>query len=195
MKKISVLTLLMLLSLFSVEICSAQNRIQDINQSSNARMKIDDRKWNNIEEEAVNKKKAEPEVKTIVIKERVVVNDDKAAEQPKVEINNPCFEDMSVELVSLQGNKSSQEVTVTIGFTNHQVNKNVYIRDFLAFNEEGDKFTVYTVGSYSTLTDVAQKTSWKVGQMLPSKNSKLTAISFKIDGCVVEMRNLPIDWR
>lgn len=195
MKKLS-LILSVLLSLFSVETCFAQNRIQDVNQSR-ARLKVDERNWNNIEEEAVNKKKAEPEVKTIIVKEKVFVKEDKPVEEQrsKIEINNPCFEDMSVELISLQGNKSSQKVTITVSFTNHQINKNVYIKDFDAYNEEGDHFSTWNIGSFKTLTDITQKTSWEVGQMLPSKNSKLTAITFVIDGCTVEMRNLPIDWR
>lgn len=188
--------LLMILSVLSVNVGHAQNRIQDANSSSKGHFKVDERTWNTHEEEAVNKKKVEQKIESsVIMRERIVVSEDKVVEQPKIEINNPCFEDMTVELISLQGNKSSQEVTMTISFTNHQINKDVYIRDFKAFNEEGEQFSVYNIGSYSTLTDITQKTSWKVGQMLPSKNSKLTAITFKIDGCVIEMRNLEIDWR
>ena len=167
--------------------------------------KVNDRVWSSQEEEAINKKKDKPiekQVEKIIIKEQVIVKEEKTivkeekvVEQPKIEISNPCFDDISVELVSLEGNKSSQQVTITISFTNHQINKNVYIKNFDAYNEEGDHFSTWSIGSFTTLTDITQKTSWKVGQMLPSKNSKLTAITFQIDDCTVEMRNLPIDWR
>lgn len=199
MKKISVLMLMMMLSLFSVNTCFAQHRIETKkSESKEAHKKVDDRVWSRQEEEAINKKKSKPvekQVEKIIIKEQVIVKEEKVVEQPKIEISNPCFDDISVELVSLEGNKSSQQVTITISFTNHQINKNVYIKNFNAYNEEGDHFDTWNIGSFTTLTDITQKTSWKVGQMLPSKNSKLTAITFQIDGCTVEMRNLPIDWR
>lgn len=194
MKKVSVI-LLMMLSLFFVNDCLAQNRIESNKSHDNNRghLKVDDRTWNTQEEEVISKKRtkksSDKKVETIVVKE------EKNVKEPQIKISNPCFEDMTVEFVSLQGNRASQEVTITISFTNHDINKNVYIRNFNAYNEEGDNFSVYSIGSYSTLTDIKQKTNWKVGQMLPSKNSKLTAVSFKIDDCVIEMRDLPIDWR
>ena len=100
--------------------------------------------------------------------------------------------------MELSGNKASQTVDLTIRFTNHDVNQSVSIRSFIAYNGEGDEFSSLLPtpsNSFDTFTDVPVKTKWEVGQMLPSKNSKLTAISFKVDGCTIEMRNLTIDWK
>lgn len=210
MKTVKVLILMMVLSFFSVNEGFAQHKIESnrssqqkvgsskSSQQTKGNLKVEERTWNSQIEQALNKKKGQPAqnvVREDKKNEQNVVREDKVVEQPEVEIKNTCFDKISVDLVSLQGNRASQEVTITISFTNHEINKNVYIRNFDAYNEEGDHFSLYNIGSFSTLTDITQKTSWKVGQMLPSKNSKLTAISFRIDDCTIEMRNLPIDWR
>lgn len=147
--------------------------------------------WSSESETVISKKKNN------LNKEESKNADDKSqtAVKSNVKISNSCPDDITVELLSLSGNKSSQEVTITIRFTNHRINEYIYIRHFLAFNQDGDEFSDYTIGGYNTLTDVPQKTSWKVGQMLPSRNSKLTALSFNIGGCVIEMRDVPIDWK
>ncbi len=205
MKKIFFIALMLFVSLLSVDECMAQNRIgsSKSNQSIDSKKKVEHNKWSKEHEEALNKKKKQQPVQTQNIvnkakeqtKQEEVVKEEKPVNQPSVTISNPCSDDLSVELVSLEGNRASQIVTITVAFTNHQINKTVYVKDSNAYNEEGDHFSTWSVGSFTTLTDIKQKTSWKIGQMLPSKNSKLTAISFKIDGCTIEMRNLPIDWK
>lgn len=116
----------------------------------------------------------------------------------KYTILNSCEEDITVELLELSGNKASQTVDLTIRFTNHDVNQSVRIRTFIAYNEEGDEFSSLiptSSNSFDTFTDVPVKTKWEVGQMLPSKNSRMTLMSFVINGCTIEMRDIPIDWK
>lgn len=204
MKKLFFIVLMFIVSLSSVDECMAQNRIgSNSNQSVDSRKKIDNNTWSKENEKPLNKKKKQEPVHTQIIVNNAedntvhndVIKEENAENKTSVTINNPCSDDLSIELLSLQGNKASQIVTITVAFTNHQINKTVYIKDFNAYNEEGDHFSTWNIGSYTTLTDIKQKTSWEVGQMLPSKNSKLTAISFKVDGCTIEMRNLTIDWK
>lgn len=204
MKKLFFIVLMFIVSLSSVDECMAQNRIgSNSNQSVDSRKKIDNNTWSKENEKPLNKKKKQQPVHTQIIVNNAedntvhkdVIKEENAENKTSVTINNPCSDDLSIELLSLQGNKASQIVTITVAFTNHQINKTVYIKDFNAYNEEGDHFSTWNIGSYTTLTDIKQKTSWEVGQMLPSKNSKLTAISFKVDGCTIEMRNLTIDWK
>lgn len=178
------LYVLLIMLIFGMNLAVAQSE-----DPLNRNLKVNG-KWSNESEEVITKKKKQN--KTEENKQCV---DNNAKNEPKVEINNSCPDDLSVELLSLKGNRSSQEVTITIKFTNHKINEYMYIKNFLAFNQEGDEFSEYNVGGYNTLTDVPQKTSWKVGQMLPSKNDRLTALSFTIGGCAIEMRNVPIEWK
>ena len=109
---------------------------------------------------------------------------------------NACEEDLTVELVSLIGDKTSQNVYITIKFTNHDINQTKQIRDFRAYTIDGDIFSdSYPTDSFETLTDVPVKASWEVGQMLPKKNPKLAALRFTISGCDIEMRDVPIKWK
>lgn len=116
--------------------------------------------------------------------------------KPQIPISNGCEEDLTVEFVSLIGDKVSQKVNMTIKFTNHDINKTKEIRDFKAYTVDGDIFSSSYVGErYHALTDVPVKATWEVGQMVPKKNPKLAAITFTIDDCVIEMRDVPIKWR
>ena len=178
--------LVLVIAIFGANICCAQ-----ITDPLNQNKKVHG-EWSTEAEEVISKKKNNDSKED---NKPIIDNTVQSQPQAQVKINNSCPEDLTVEFISLVGNSSSQEVTLTIRFTNHRVNEYIYIRNFLAFNQEGDEFSSYTIGGYNTLTDVAQKTSWRVGQMLPSKNMKLTALSFNIGGCTVEMRNIPIDWK
>ncbi len=178
--------LILVITIFGVNTCFAQV-LDPLNQNKKV-----NGEWSTEAEEVISKKKNNDSTEE---QKTVIDNNVQSKPQTKVKINNSCPEDITVELISLVGNKSSQEVSITIRFTNHRINESIYIRNFLAFNQEGDKFTDYSLGSFNTLTDIAQKTSWKVGQMLPSKNAKLTALSFSIGGCTIEMRDVPIDWK
>jgi len=185
MKKFSLFIISVVIAIISGNNCFAQ-----VEDPLNQHKKVHG-EWSSESETVISKKKKDQNKE----EDKTSTNNVQSATQSKVKINNSCPDDLTVELISLVGNKSSQEVTITIRFTNHKVNDYYYIRNFLAFNQEGDEFSSYTIGGYNTLTDVPQKTSWKVGQMLPSKNVKLPALSFTIGGCTIEMRDLPIDWK
>lgn len=168
--------------------CRAQ--VEDpLNQGS---LKVDGN-WSREQEQVITKKKNKKQVE---IKAQPTPEQKKPVQtKPKVQVNVSCPERLTVEFVSLIGNRSSQMVTINIKFTNHDVNDSFYIRYFVAYNENGDTFSRSSLGSYRTLTDVSQNASWEFGQMLPSKNSKITALSFTLGGCDVEMRDIPIDWK
>lgn len=189
MKNIS-LSLLFLMMFFGCAECFAQ--VEDpLNQNS---LKVQEN-WSTQEEQVITKKKKKEQ--KIVEKPAQNKPEQKKPVQnkPKVQVSVSCPEKFSVEFVSLIGNRASQDVTLSIKFTNHDVNSDVYIRKFVAYNENGDSFSIFSIDSFRTLTDVPQNASWKFGQMLPSKNSKITAMSFKLDECEVEIRDIPIDWR
>ena len=146
--------------------------------------------WSTEQEKVLTKKKSnQNEVKTeTIVKEETPKNN--------VKIINPCPDKISVELISLIGNKGSQNVEITIKFTNHDVNEKMSITNFVAYNEEGNEFTdYYPASGLNTFTDVPVKASWQFGKMLPSKNSRIPAMSFKISDCTIEMRDVVIDWR
>ncbi len=116
--------------------------------------------------------------------------------KPQIPVINACEEDLTVEFVSLVGDKVSQKVYLTIRFTNHDINQTKQIRDFRAYTVDGDIFSdSYPTGNFETLTDVPVKATWEVGQMVPKKNPKLAALRFTISGCDIEMRDIPIKWK
>jgi len=179
--------LILVIAIFGANVCRAQ--VADpLNQNKKVHGE-----WSSESEEVVSKKKKNQN--KVEEAKPDFINNVQNRPQSELMINNSCPEDFTVEFISLVGNRASQEVTLTIRFTNHRINESIYIRNLLAFNQEGDEFSDYTLGSFKTLTDVPQKTSWEVGQMLPSKNAKLTALSFNIGECTVEMRDIPIDWK
>lgn len=177
--------------MFVIAILGCNNCFAQIEDPLNQNKKVH-REWDSEAEEVISKKKKNQDK---VEENNPVVNNVQAKPQSNVKINNSCPDKLTVELVSLVGNKSSQEVTITIRFTNHKINESMYLKNYLAFNEEGEEFSGYSMGHYKTLTDIPQKASWKIGQMLPSKNKKLTAISFMLGDCTIEMRDIPIDWK
>lgn len=184
MKKAIVLLTLFVVSLFANP-CFAQSN-DPLNQGSK---KIDEG-WSTEPEQVISKKKNnvnENKTETISnVKES----------SPTVKITNSNPDKISVELMSLIGNRASQYVEITIKFINHDVNEKMSIKDFVAYNEEGNEFSdYYPVSGISTFTDVPVKASWKFGKMLPNKNSKIPALSFMIDDCIIEMRDVVIDWR
>ena len=184
MKKCLLLFTLFVISLFANK-CLAQ--IEDpLNQSSKANVK-----WSTEQEEVISKKKDKSTEKAAetIVKEN-------ATQKSNIKINNTCPDKISVELVSLIGNKGSQNVEITIKFINHDVNEKMSVRDFVAYNEEGNEFTdYYPASGLNTFTDVPVKASWTFGKMLPGKNSKIPAMSFMIGDCTIEMRDVVIDWR
>lgn len=186
MRKITVL-LTLLITLTSINVVSAQSK-DVLNQS-----KKNKGGWNSQNEEVISKKKKQNQ--TISNMDFETAEDDVFQTSSTVVLNS-CEEDMTVEFVSLVGSKASQTVNVTIKYTNHNVNTNMKVRSFKAYNEEGDMFTdSYPLGDREAITDVPIKLKWEVGKMLPSRNSRLTVMTFEINGCTIEIRNVPIEWR
>ena len=181
---------LRLLTLFFICLF-ANNCFAQVTDPLNQHKKVNDDKWSSESEEVISKKKKKETNSNTTI----IVNEETQKPKSKIEISNSCPEDISVELISLVGNIASQKVSIAIKYINHDVNQTISIRKFKAYNEEGDEFYTYHIKDNSTFTDVPVKVEWEVGQMLPSKNSKLPVISFNIKDCVVEMRNIPIEWR
>ena len=174
MKTCLLLFTLFVFSLFANQ-CFAQSN-DPLNQSK----KVNDG-WSTEQEKVITKKKSnQNEVKTETI----------------VNVKEETPDKISVELISLIGNKGSQNVEITIKFTNHDVNEKMSVKNFVAYNEEGNEFTdYYPASGLNTFTDVPVKVSWTFGKMLPSKNSKIPAMSFMISDCTIEMRDVVIDWR
>ena len=185
MKKCLLLFTLFVFSLFANQ-CFAQSN-DPLNQSK----KVNDG-WSTEQEKVITKKKSnQNEVKT-----ETIVNVKEETPKNNVKIINSCPDKISVELISLIGNKGSQNVEITIKFTNHDVNEKMSVKNFVAYNEEGNEFTdYYPASGLNTFTDVPVKVSWTFGKMLPSKNSKIPAMSFRIGDCTIEMRDVVIDWR
>ncbi len=168
----------------------ANNCLAQINDPLNQSKKVNEG-WSSQHEEVVTKKKNKVEVED---KNETTFNVKKNTPDVNIKISNP--DKISVELVSLIGNKASQYVEITIKFINHDVNEKMSVKDFVAYNEEGNEFTdYYPASGLNTFTDVPVKASWKFGKMLPNKNSKIPAMSFRIGDCTIEMRDVVIEWR
>ena len=187
----------LLLSLFVISLIANQcfAQINDpLNQSSKAGVK-----WSTEQEEVITKKSKNEDKNEDKNKNE---GEDKGkseninSQKKIIKITNTNPDKISVELMSLIGNRASQYVEITIKFTNHDVNEKMSINNFVAYNEEGKEFTdYYPVSGVNTFTDVPVKASWKFGKMLPNKNSKIPAMSFRIGDCTIEMRDVVIDWR
>lgn len=179
---------LVLLTLFTIGLF-CNNCIAQVTDPLNQGKKVTD-KWSSEDEQVITKKKKNTDNNsntTVIINESVP--------EKNIEILNSCPDDLSVELISLTGVRASQKVTITIKYINHGVNATMRVKNFLAYNEEGNEFSSYFPATNDTFTDVPVKAQWEIGQMLPSKNSKLPALSFMINDCTIEMRNVPIEWR
>ena len=194
MKKI----LMLLSALLLVNVIFAQSR--DLSNQGTKRTTG----WSTQEEKQITKKKVQP---VDLQKNNISINSDNpdvkivpTQEQPKqqtFELSNSCEDVLTVELVSLVGSKANQEVNITIKYINHDVEKYMKIVDFKAFTEDGDVIDdMYpNAPRCDAATDVPIKAQWNVGKMLPSKNSKLTLLSFEMGDCKIEMRNVPITWK
>lgn len=114
-------------------------------------------------------------------------------------ISNPCAgEEMDFKLVSLKGDKDSQTMTLHGRLINRNVNKDIYVgKNLVAY----DCLGVAHNSSNGSSTKLKARTDEKVyfsvkipGQVVPKKVKKMAAITFDIDNCRVEIRNVPIIW-
>lgn len=115
-------------------------------------------------------------------------------------ISYPCDEKISFEFISLVGGIGSQKLRLTGKIVNHDVNKSIDIgHNFISYDNEGVEHSGWQYSyssSHKTLTDVPVKFEIEIpGQVNPAKTKTMPVVGFEIDGCRVEMRNVPIDWK
>lgn len=124
----------------------------------------------------------------------------KPAKNNEFTISNPCDEWLDLEIVSIIGSKGSQKVKITGKITNHEKNMDITVgRNFVCYDSEGNEHnsTYYgTTSSFNTLSDVPVKFSIEIpGTIKPSETKILPVVSFNINDCRIEMRNVPINWK
>ena len=125
-------------------------------------------------------------------------------EQPKsskeMTISNACEDTYEFEFISLIGSKGAQTVKLTAKITNHGMNKNVSVgRDFISYDCEGISHnSTYwgTTSTYDMITDVPVKYVVTIpGNIDHTKTTVMPVISFNIENCRIEMKNVPITWK
>ena len=125
-------------------------------------------------------------------------------EQPKsskeMTISNACEDTYEFEFISLIGSKGAQTVKLTAKITNHGMNKNVSVgRDFISYDCEGISHnSTYwgTTSTYDMITDVPVKYVVTIpGNIDHTKTKVMPVISFNIENCRIEMKNVPITWK
>lgn len=157
-------------------------------------------------EKKINRKKQNEteETTTVVPKQPVVKPEPKkiVVEPVKTDemiISNPCSDWLDFEFISLVGSRGSQQIKFTCRITNHDVNKNIRIgSNLIAYDNEGNEHSssYRAANNYDCITGVPVKVSFDIPEKAnPAVISKLPVISFNIDNCRIEMRNVPIDWK
>ena len=149
-------------------------------------------------EKKVSRKKAVPETKAEPVQAAPAPAPQKPEKKNDFTMSNSCNDWLDVEFVSLIGSIAGQNVQLTIMFTNHDVNKHVYVGNrFIAYDCEGNEHErSWSSGNYNALTDIPIKTTMDVpGKINPSKTKVMPVIKFDIGDCKIEMRNVPIEWK
>ena len=150
-------------------------------------------------EKKINRKKnAETEAKEAPAPKMEPSKKPEPAKNNEMTISNPCDEWLDVEMVSLIGSKASQTIKLTIKFTNHDVNKHLYVGgNFLAYDCDGNEHSrSWTSGDYNALTDIPIKTAIEIpGKINPANTKVMPVMSFNLGDCRIEMRNVPINWK
>lgn len=124
----------------------------------------------------------------------------KTPENNEMTISNPCDEWLDFELVSVVGGKGTQTVKITGRFINHDLNKEIQVgHNLLAYDNDGVEHNGWTYSysdSFKTITDVPVKFVIEIpGKINPSTTKVLPVVSFDIDECRIEMRNVTINWK
>lgn len=152
---------------------------------------------NNAREQRIDRKtKQEPVTPTAQPKSEVKT-EKPSGRTDGMTITNPCSDWLEFEFVELVGSTSEQTASMTFRVTNHDINKRMRIgHDILAYDQLGGEHSCFCGEWFDTKTDVMISYTMEIpDKMLPSKVKKLTFISFKVDDCTIEMRNVPIEWR
>lgn len=117
-----------------------------------------------------------------------------------IAISNPCEGETGLDfkIISLIGDRNTQTLTLTGKFINHDVNKVVKVGgELICYDAEGNAHNSNnSFTSFKSLTDVPVRFEMPIpGQMVPKRNKKMSVISFDIDECRIELRNVPIMWK
>ncbi|MBQ6084322.1 MAG: hypothetical protein IJK92_08235 [Bacteroidales bacterium] len=115
-----------------------------------------------------------------------------------IEISNPCQgEEMDFKLISLIGDKEEQTMVLNCRLINRGVNKDVRVGgNFVAYDTEGVGHNGISGFNITAKTD--KKVDFHInipGKVVPRKVKKMAAITFDIDDCHIEMKNVPIMWK
>ena len=71
-----------------------------------------------------------------------------------IEISNPCEgEEIDFKLISLIGDKDEQTMVLNCRFINRNVNKDIRVRNFMAYDTEGVAHNTSRSNEYKALTD------------------------------------------
>lgn len=194
MKKLFYLLIVAVFVTAIPEVASAQSNdpfeqetLKATNNGNASREKKINRKKTEQTEEVAPAPKPQPVVKQ-------VVNENNNG----MTISNPCSDWLDFEFISLVGSKGAQTVKLSFKITSHEKNARIYVGgNFIAYDSEGEEHNRgYGSTYYDMITDVPVKSSLNVpGKINPNKTTVMPVISFNIDNCRIEMRNVPIDWR
>lgn len=115
-----------------------------------------------------------------------------------IEISNPCEGDeLDFKLISLIGDKDEQTMVLNCRLVNRDVNKKVRVGgNLVCYDTEGVEHNSNKSYEYQALTDKKVDFSITIpGKVVPRKVKKLAVISFDIDKCRIELKNVPIIWK
>ena len=116
-------------------------------------------------------------------------------------ISNPCegeIQGVDFKLKSLVGDKDTQRIILTGYVINHDINKSIPVgKNLIAYDNEGQAHPANSSAkSYELRTDKKVKFTLEIpGQYVPKRNKKLPVVSFDVDECHIEVRNVPVIWR
>lgn len=114
-----------------------------------------------------------------------------------IQISNACEgETLDFKLISLIGDKEEQTMTLNCRLINRDINRNITVgSNLIAYDTEGVKHSSARGTEYRVKTDEKLKFSINIpGQVIPKKVKKMAVISFDIDDCHIEIKNVPIMW-
>lgn len=110
--------------------------------------------------------------------------------------------DVDIKLLSVEGNVSSQKVTITWLLNNPKANLQAFLRDAYAVDPDGNEYKDASGGTTSSqlFTDIPKReTRTLAGVPAKIKSFKLLKVDFFTSvtrrQMMVEFRDVPIDWK
>lgn len=110
--------------------------------------------------------------------------------------------DVDIKLLSVEGNASSQKVTLTWLLNNPKANLQTYISDAYAVDPDGNEYKDASNGTTVSqlFTDIPKRETRTLAG-IPAKIKSLNLLKFDFSTSVnrrkmmVEFRNVPINWK